>query len=930
MKSSQFLLLSGIFASLGMLVSCADNDLAYGGGKSDGDKGTAVTFNVSYAQDDAQNAMVTPAAGNTRAFAGAVTRVGFANGLAMLGLTPEDLTSQKLPVSGADNLCLIETTTAGVNPPPVQVAGAPQTRADITTIEKMPNFYTTGFCGTSKVNPTIPWLYNGDTTTPWFYNKETNPSGTLVTPIKWSWDKPYGIFFAVAVGAKKKSNVKLTFSPKRAAIPYVDFTVKPNVVDQEDLMTACSGEIHYEKRFVAPTVNLKFRHALTAVRFKVGQNLSYDKTITKVEIINAMSKGCYNLPRTVNDRGAWGPLSGKTTFTLDGLNVSTDKGFDNVIIGKNDNYTFYMIPQKLEGVSVKITFSDKSTISANLSGEWRAGTTKTYALSENASTWDYVLSVSPLVDATSTATKVNYTVQSYRMCGFTKQQPVPWKVVSYEESKDNGLTWEKETTSKPEWLTALSMDHGEGNTMRNETGIASLKPATIDRLAEYNKVLQEAPERGTKDNPYDLSMYNFRGEKYINGRNTANCYLISAPGWYKIPLVYGNGVVNGIENESAYKSQRNSTEQYLAWFTDHDGSNSLIYSPYINCQSSTNYATQAAIVWADQNNLVENLEVVTSGGYDKNAYLKFYVDPLNIKNGNAVICVKNAKNVTMWSWHLWFAQKDALRTVRCINYAGTPYDFAKQPLGFAYRKWESSDSDKPRAVRITIKQTWGQGNDRQKGTIVIRQEPGRSVKEFSSTLYQFGNKNAYPSISFNKNATGEHIADGELKTFDGKDMSIENSIKYPEIFYTDGSGWDKNYGYYNLWSMDNTSGDPNYIDITKTIFDPCPVGFSVPALNRFRGFTLTESGYWLMKLSGDWDKGWHFTRNDDPRATLYFPDLPYRDKNGKLNTSNNIIYYWTSNPFNNKSGYKQQIGNTLISCGSDDRMLGLPILPVSE
>ena len=44
-----------------MLTSCVDDDLANGDGKNDGDKGTAVTFNVSNAQDDAQNAMATPA-----------------------------------------------------------------------------------------------------------------------------------------------------------------------------------------------------------------------------------------------------------------------------------------------------------------------------------------------------------------------------------------------------------------------------------------------------------------------------------------------------------------------------------------------------------------------------------------------------------------------------------------------------------------------------------------------------------------------------------------------------------------------------------------------------------------------------------------------------------------------------------------------------
>ena len=203
-----------------MLTSCVDDDLANGGG-NDGDKGTAVTFNVSNAQDDAQNAMVTPVAGNTRAFADPVTRVAFANGLSMQGLTPEDLTSQKLPVSGADNTCLIETTTAGVNPPPVQVVDAPQTRANITTTKNLPKFSTIGFRGTSS----------GKATTQWFHNADTNPNGTLVTPIQWSWGQPYGKFFAVAVASATNPNAKPTLSPKGTAAPYVDFEVKPKVVN---------------------------------------------------------------------------------------------------------------------------------------------------------------------------------------------------------------------------------------------------------------------------------------------------------------------------------------------------------------------------------------------------------------------------------------------------------------------------------------------------------------------------------------------------------------------------------------------------------------------------------------------------------------------------------------------------------------------------
>lgn len=299
MKTTKLLLLSGMFVSLGMLASCADDDLANGGGKNGGDKGTAVTFNVSDAQDDAQKAMVMPVAGNTRAFAGAVSRVGFEGGLAIQGLTPEDLTSQKLAVQGGDaGTCLIETTTAGVNPPPAQVTDAPQTRANITKINELGHFSTIGFRGTSS----------GSINTPWFHNQDTNPNGTLVTPIQWSWGQPYGKFFAVS--PREVSYAKLTLSPDGTAAPYVDFEVEPKVTDQRDLMTACSGEVHYAVRFVAPETNLRFRHALTAVRFKVGSNLSWNKTITKVEIVGAKSKGRYTLSTDATGAGAaWSTLA---------------------------------------------------------------------------------------------------------------------------------------------------------------------------------------------------------------------------------------------------------------------------------------------------------------------------------------------------------------------------------------------------------------------------------------------------------------------------------------------------------------------------------------------------------------------------------------------------------------------------------------------
>ena len=919
MKTSRLLILSGMFASLGMLASCADDDLANGGGKNDGDKGTAVTFNVSNAQDDAQNAMVTPVAGNTRAFTGPVTRVGFANGLAMQGLTPEDLTSQKLPVSGADNACLIETTTAGVNPLPVQVVDAPQTRANITTINNLPNFSTIGFRGTSSSNAT----------TPWFHNADTKPNGALVTPIQWSWGQPYGKFFAVAVASTTNPNAKPTLSPKGTAAPYVDFEVKPKVVDQEDLMTACSGEVHYATRFVAPTINLKFRHALTAVRFKVGQNLSWNKTITKVEITGAKSKGRYMLPTNENGTGArWTNLSNTKPFILGGdgkVNVRTSEAVNNIIVGKpGDNFTFYMIPQPLTGnnVQVKVTLDDGKVLTSTLSGIWKPGTTKTYALTENQSKWNYVLTVVRTnnnklkYDQTDAGT---YTVQSYRTDPSTgTQQPVKWKVVSYQESKDGGVTWGAATTVKPKWLS-LGKIEGNGNyTTTGESGTATLRKDITDRLAMYNKVLRNAKQKGSAGSPYDLSVHNYKGEGQT--MNTANSYLISAPGYYKIPLVYGNAIKNGSNNTKSYQTA-NSGEYILQKFKDHAGAD--ITSPYINVQNSSKPATQASIVWTDQRGIVDGLSVTNAGA---KSYVNFHVPADKIKNGNAVIAVKNKSGIIMWSWHLWFDHKEVLETVKCTNFQGKDYNFTKQTLGFAYRKWYGSTYDKPRVARVKVEQTIANGGTKQFAYIDITQNPG-SIKEISSTLYQFGRKDAFPGI--------DNIADGSFNKNGSKNMSVTNGIQHPEIFYNfDSETWYYHYNQYNLWSMNNTTTGYNDNSVVKTIYDPCPAGFHMPASNAFTGFTKNGLNKGAMNVSGAWDNGWNFNNKiHSPDATVYFPAAGLRYGNGSLVSVGYGSGHWSANVPPEVFAGGCSLGFSprhVLLYNSSNRSQGLSVRPVSE
>ena len=825
------------------LFACSDKDI-----DSNENNGKAlVAFNVSEKQDQAQAA----AKANQP-----MTRAAFANQLALQDLAPEDLTMQKLPVQGkaSNGLCLIETTLPGV---PSQLEATAQTRADITTLPNLGNFSTTAFYGSSDTS-----------LEPWFYDQDTKKDGNLVTPFYWDWFKNHGCFYAVY---PKPDNNKIKLSPEsHAGTPYVNFEVEPDVKNQKDLMTACSGNVHTDigtMSATAPRTDLTFRHALTAVRFKVGENLSYSKHITKVEIVGAKSKGKYTLPTDKAHTGSWdaSSLSAPATFTLGGdgtVSVSTSEAVNNVIMGHNqDNYVFYMIPQPLTGIQVKVYFDNAPTpaITANLAGTWKPGTTKTYALSQNTSSWQYVLTATGPTPAEYNATATdNYKIESYREDPVSHtQQKVAWKVVGY--STDGGLTW---SDNKPAWLTSLTTTAGDGSfSPAGETGVANLVPdaTLIDKLAAMNAALKQNP-KGSASDYYDLSTHDIKGSTTL--RNTANCYVISHPGYYKIPLVYGNAIKNGMSNPKAYTYNGNPSDPNIAFvlknFKDHDNKN--ITDPWITkSNGGVNTPNGVKLVWTDESGLVTNLAVTGTG---TNAFVQFEVPAANIKNGNAVIAVMK-DGVVVWSWHLWFIHENVLNTTACWNYQNKEYDFTEESLGMKYTSWTGTTYSSPRSVKVKVEQKVENGGVKKIGILTITQKPN-STRQGITTLYQWGRKDAFPAV--------DAVAEGAFNKNAGDNMSISNGIQHPENFYTDGPSWPTNYFYYNLWSANNTTTGFNDNFVVKTVYDPCPVGFKMPASNAFTGFTTDGQNFGPINVTGTWNNGYNFNNKiTNPDASVYFP-----------------------------------------------------------
>ena len=910
------------------LAACSDNELD---STNVGQDGTAVRFQVTTADKQAQQA----AKANPNF---AMTRAGYAEQLQTQGLTPEDLATRKIEIPGNSKFCLIESTVAGIDDDFTN-DNAVATRAKITTTATLGKFSAIAYRGSSAT---------GISTTPWFHNAEVNANGTLATTQLWSWSEPYARFYAVYPQVTTSYN-KLTLSPaSNTSTPYVNIEVEPGVQNQKDLMTACTGTtpVHYETLGTAPAVPLQFQHAMTAIRFKIGDRLSGTHKITKIEIVGAKSKGKFTLPSSVQAtsgasfNSAWSDVSTPATFTLDDISVNTSGHVNETIVGKDgDSFTFYMIPQSAAGIKVKVYFDNQASpaIVAPFAGTWKAGTTKTYALSQSANNLKYTFEATP---NPSEAANTDGATTSYQITSYVdddkQHRPVKWKVVSYDADGDGTFSM----SEKPDWLTIPN--EGRTTTQDVEQYTATFNANQRDVLADFNNAMK------TADPVTNYNLANATGADAIE--NTANCYIISAPGTYRIPLVYGNAIKGGDTNASAYTSSKTKvmgTEEFvLQEFVDHN--DHKITSPYINVQNSGAQATKAKVIWEDCQDIVTTLKVTGSGA---DSYLTFTIDENKLQNGNAVVAVTNAAGTVMWSWHLWFTPKSSLKKIPFTS-GSTTYNFMTDNLGWKYTKWTGGLK---REVVVKIEQQAETG-EKKTATITLKQAPGNNVREGYGNLYQWGRKdplpgtnnfypNTAPNIGYKFNDGYATVGDSHAEYTNPANVqrmekrTIGLGIREPGIMLPKVGGgklsW-TNRQYINLWSADNDKMYESETPIkngVKTIYDPSPVGFKVPDAYAFKD---------LSKGGAVWENG--YTLKVDNDKDIYFQAGGYRDgRDGILKGVGvgGYAMYWASAALIHGTGGPGFAFRALMTSGKfsmpitdpegfGTRSYGLAVRPVAE
>ncbi|MDE6048391.1 MAG: fimbrillin family protein, partial [Paramuribaculum sp.] len=248
-------------------------------------------------------------------------------------------------------------------------------------------------------------------------------------------------------------------------------------------------------------------------------------------------------------------------------------------------------------------------------------------------------------------------------------------------------------------------------------------PQDALRTNPHTAALRNAKLIGSVENPVNLAgMWANRPNETVS---TANSYIVNNPGYFNIPLVYGNGIKNGAVNSQAWNGIMNNTGKY-PFMTHLDGVR--ITQPYLK---NTAPIKDAAIIATNINHAVQLVHL-------SDDYLTIYVDSAYIGQGNTTVCIRDDVGNIMWSWHIWTTDYDpydptlvlenmSKGTIRIPNNIGETYDFMQINLGWVHP--EDLESGPRRTIYWRPVQTRGkaviQPTDRNKLPDKLTEEPGK-------------------------------------------------------------------------------------------------------------------------------------------------------------------------------------------------------------
>lgn len=724
----------------------------------------------------------------------------------------------------------------------------------------------------------------------------------------------------------------VTFSytvPQSTTAPRRDAEIQP------DLMFASSVWSHNNNSSntdndLAP---LNFRHALSAIKFAVrdvANGVIVDISIKGV----AGSGSCTFNPTSNSDLGTddkgnlnvgglftWSDLGTPADYTQTFNYETTDKypnvpdrdDYDNMPVINNTmpEKTFMLIPQTIpDDAMLEITFvtegKNGTQESKKLSGKlktddiplWEPGKEYIYTISTSSSNWIYVFDAvgneadgyddiyvyhPAAAEFAVLGNEAYFSVRSYRERANNPniREALPWKA-SHEGSLSywiNGSTETAYPEATPQikyvissqWIRDVSENplSGPGRAnMEYERHNLEFLPHYVSTNWKGDDTMQGyTPFSEDKEKPYDLSTYGGKRE-----RTTANCYVVDRGGWYMFPMVYGNAIVNGLDNESSYTSGATATTANKVLKTLKDYQNNDITQSRIK-NVNANYS--ALLIWQDAYCMIEEYELVKIDG---EWMIRFFIDRNNLQQGNAILALLDASDTVVWSWHIWATEhwidKDS-RLPHVYDTGNANFNFTansetrirergdvevtyNQPTSrsFMMAPYNLGWCDPKMVLYLKRKSTMdfvqykpdGKTETGKTDALPIIQD-GITIdyKFANNTYYQWGRKDPMRGYFNHENAMKKVFGNKLSEMQDQNNITLGQAIQNPNVFYAglgvSGSAYEDWLADQrsNLWnnnadiaigavnnSSETNNDHSNFWSHTKTVYDPCPAGYMVP------------------------------------------------------------------------------------------------------
>ena len=273
-----------------------------------------------------------------------------------------------------------------------------------------------------------------------------------------------------------------------------------------------------------------------------------------------------------------------------------------------------------------------------------------------------------------------------------------------------------------------------------------------------------------------------------------------------------------------------------------------------NSSESVGAVASAEVLWETfGTDVTPNVGDLVKNAVYSDGYITFQTAD-TFKEGNAVIAAKDASGNILWSWHIWFT--DEPQGQEYYNNAGTMMD----------RNLGATSATPGDLGALGLLYQWG------------RKDPFLGSSSISSSSALSKSTITWPEAVLSRS-----------------NGTIEYAIAHPTTFITYNN---KN----NDWYYTGTSSTDNTrwteYDMTKSKYDPCPLGWRVPEGGFYGVWSNALGSYSDFSKNFDTvNEGMDFSNKFGAAQTIWYPASGYLSYGGgNLDDVGQYGLYWSASP----------------------------------